>query len=1490
MSSVGVGSFAQFLASFDPDPHVRGKQFEKAVKWLLLNDPKHKRKYKNVWLWDEFPDRTGPDIGIDVVAQGHDNSLCAIQAKCFDSGRDIPKSEIDSFISAASPRKYAHRMLVATTDGLSANARKTLRDNNVEWILRSALESLESFWPETFSSLGAPRTISKYVPRTHQAQAINDVSAGLQTASRGQLIMACGTGKTLTALWITERLDSSCTLVLVPSLSLLSQTLSEWTTHANNNWEYICVCSDETVNKSDDSIVISVNEIPAVTTKPADIAKFLKTRGRKIVFSTYQSSAQVAKAQKLAGKKFDLTIADEAHRLTGKNDAEFATVLDAKKIPTKKLLFMTATPRTYTPAIKQTASDRGVEISSMDDEKVFGKELHKLSFGQAIEQDLLTDYRVVIVGVTDPQVQELIERRELVSVGGKVETDARTLAAHIGLAKAVKDYDLKKTISFHGRIKTAQAFAQDFPKIVEWMPDDHKPSGTFWADTITGAMNSSERRILLDKLKADIPNQHSLLSNARCLTEGIDVPALDAVAFIDPRSSQVDVIQAVGRAIRRSSNKTLGTIVLPVLIPSDVDAETAVEDSAFKPIWGIINALRAHDEKLADALDELRTNLGREKSIQDEMPKKVILDLPLQIDALPFDFASNLNLQLLERTTESWNYWYGKLVSYVALNGHASPPKPKRGKDQLAGWVVGQRQKHRKGILNSERVALLEKLPGWRWSVIEESWEEFFELLKEFADEYGHSSVPQGAPSRRPKGPRLYKGMRLSSWVNTQRTKFNKDQLDQDLVQKLESVKGWTWDPKNQKFQAGFNALQEYVTKNKTSWVNRGTKFRYLDKEIDLGSWCFTVKAKKKQGRLTPNQIKSFEQFSDWSWNRKKDDDFNDWLILLKAFANENGHALVPAKTKFRGQSLGGWVNTQRTRYNDGLLDEDRIKGLESVKGWSWRPYDDAWFKFYFEVLEIAKKLGTIKLFQEVNSESRHQKAWINRQRKLYEKKTLANDKIAALEKIPGWSWEYKDVNVEGWNSAIQKLRDYVTEFNELPRRSVVYKSFKLGDWVKGRRTDYNAGRISEARVKELESIPGWTWDPFGDAWNQTFRRLETIAAKSPSGLPKTFPDRYLSGWVTKQRKLYAAQELPKDKVKKLQELKGWKWSNEDQKNDQWMEMHSHLTEFVRQNGHARVRDKSVHNGINLGTWVSVQRRRYGTKTITKEQSALLERLKKWSWDPIEDDWKESHQEFIAFVNKNNGKRPRVHIPEEYELAQWVGVQRSAYKAKKMAPERIRKLNQTKHWSWDPVDDIWQKTYEEVSKFVKKHKRLPVKHLPSEKILGNWVNTQRARMKKGIITKEQIGLLEKIDHWTWDPFADLWDTSLSALRTFTKREGHPQVPQRHKENGIDLGSFVNGRRTEFKKGKLSKERIKQLEALPGWSWNPKQDAWEQKFAQLQKYVKTHGNAKVPEHYKVDGVQLGKWVGKQRQIHRVGGHSSEQTRRLESLTGWSWSII
>jgi predicted helicase len=323
----------------------------------------------------------------------------AVQAKCVDESRSIPKSELDSFVSAASPVIFDHKMLVATTDGLSANARQMIDDQRVTKIMLGYLETCIDAWPSSIDHLYEHPVQPKASPRPYQELAIAEVTAGLSNYDRGQLIMACGTGKTLTALWITEQLKPAVTLVLVPSLNLLSQTLLEWAKKTNSTWSYLCVCSDETVNKSDDQLISTVDELPTfkVTTNPDEIATFLKHDGARIIFATYQSSARVAQAQQITGTTFNLVICDEAHRLTGKTDADYSTALDNSKIVAEKRLFMTATPRTYTPAAKSKAEDRGVEITSMDDETVYGPVLHKLSFGEAIKQDLLSDYRVLIV-------------------------------------------------------------------------------------------------------------------------------------------------------------------------------------------------------------------------------------------------------------------------------------------------------------------------------------------------------------------------------------------------------------------------------------------------------------------------------------------------------------------------------------------------------------------------------------------------------------------------------------------------------------------------------------------------------------------------------------------------------------------------------------------------------------------------------------------------------------------------------------------------------------------------------------------------------------------------------------------------------------------------------------------------------------------------------------------------------------------------------------
>ena len=516
-----------------------GKQFERVCKWFLETDPRYSDRLVNVWLWDDWPGRWGPDCGIDLVAEDRDGKNWAIQAKCYDPNYSVTKRDIDSFLSESSNENIHHRLLIATTDQVGKNARGVIhRSLNISQLLLQDLKTAPVVWPSNPARLrgGGPRKPVKRWP--HQTQAINNVTKNL--GKRGQMISACGTGKTLAALWISERLEAKRTLVLLPSLTLLSQTVSEWLANTKEPFAYLPVCSDDTVSRGNDAAVMFTSDLEyPVTTNPDDIATFLRKRGRKVVFSTYQSSPQIAEAQtrnRVPG--FDLVIADEAHRCAGKVSSAYGTVLDDEAIRSKKRLFMTATPRTYTARVQKKADDEGIEVASMDDEDVFGPVVHQLNFGEAIEKGLLTDYQVVVVGVDEGRYKQMVDQRRIIKTDKDIRTDAKTLAKHVALAKAIRDYDLRRTITFHSRINTASSFANMLPKVVSWMPPRHQPKVELVTDHVSGEMTTGERNRRLNRLRNIESGQSAVLTNAQCLSEGIDVPTLDGVAFIDPRRSQ----------------------------------------------------------------------------------------------------------------------------------------------------------------------------------------------------------------------------------------------------------------------------------------------------------------------------------------------------------------------------------------------------------------------------------------------------------------------------------------------------------------------------------------------------------------------------------------------------------------------------------------------------------------------------------------------------------------------------------------------------------------------------------------------------------------------------------------------------------------------------------------------------------------------------------------------------------------------------------------
>jgi superfamily II DNA or RNA helicase len=795
-----TGLFSDFYRSLDPDPGIRGRQFEHFVKWFLTADPEWSTQVDQVWLWHEYPDRWGADCGIDLVFRHRNGEHWAVQAKCYSPDHDITKHDVDKFLSESNRPCITHRLLIATTDRIGTNARQVCdaQEKPVVRFLLSDFEKSALEYPSDFDSLPQAKRKPRPQPRDHQREAIDAVVQGFQTAERGQLIMACGTGKTYVTLWVREQLAAQRTLVMVPSLGLLAQILREWTFAASIPFEVLCVCSDQTVGaRGSDEAIHSVADLAfPVTSDAAEVKRFLGGEGCRVVFSTYQSSSVIAAAQADAGiPAFDLVVADEAHRCAGKAGSDFTAILDNAQIRSTKRLFATATPRTYSSTGHKATEDRGVEVVGMDNTALFGEVLHALPFGKAIERKLLTDYRVVIIGVDDPTIAQWIAKRELVSTGTGIETDSESLAAQIGLLKAIKDYDLKRVISFHSRVNRAETFASDMRQVMDWISDEHRPSGSLRTDFVSGNMPAGRRKVKLDQLKALSADERGVLSNARCLSEGVDVPSLDGVAFIDPRSSQVDIIQAVGRAIRLSPDKKAGAIVLPVFIRAGEDAVSTIEASNFKPIWDVLNALKAHDDVLACELDQLRTELGRKPGscVSADGLRKVVVELPAHVEKA---IGSVLRTHLVERATESWNFWFGLLETFVEQEGHARVPLDHVTTSGYRLWSWVSRQRTLSNDLSCERRLRLEALPGWSWNANDAKWEEGFLHLKEFSDREGHAYVPTKFAAD---------GYPLGIWTTAQRNQF--DELPPERKVRLESLPTWTRDSLDQWIEESFEAL-----------------------------------------------------------------------------------------------------------------------------------------------------------------------------------------------------------------------------------------------------------------------------------------------------------------------------------------------------------------------------------------------------------------------------------------------------------------------------------------------------------------------------------------------------------------------------------------------------------------------------------------------------------------------------------------------------------
>ena len=627
------------------DYRDRGDKFERLVRSYLTTDPNWASQFSDVWLWKDYPNRgVRGDTGIDLVAKDRfTGELTAIQCKFYDPEHTVAKADVDGFIAASPAPEFSNRLLVHTCR-IGPTAQQTLAAQTppVRTLDPHVMDRADIQWAE-FQVEYPDRMVHKSgrkTPFLYQREAMADVAAGFQTSDRGKLIMACGTGKTYTSLQIMQDQTpaDATVLFLVPSIALLDQTLREWKRDADEDFRALAVCSDVKVgkNKAEEDISTTDLLIPATT----DASRLVSQRrmakdynGRTVVFSTYQSIDVIHEAQQMGFDEFDLIICDEAHRTTGataagQEQSAFTKIHSNSFVAGAKRLYMTATPKVFDDNTKKKADENSVVVASMDDERLFGPEFHRLGFGKAVAQGLLTDYKVLVLAVDETSVNNHLQGL-LTDEEGELGIDdvAKIVGCWNGLSRRGQEDDdgatapraMQRAVAFASNIKESKRVASMFEKITEKLAStaDGEDRLVCRAEHVDGGMNVAERSAKLNWLEATPEeNEARILTNARCLSEGVDVPSLDAVLFLNPRNSQVDVVQSVGRVMRRAQGKDYGYIILPVGVPVGTSPEQALKDSKkYKVIWSVLNALRSHDDRFEATVNKIDLNQGRGEKI-----------------------------------------------------------------------------------------------------------------------------------------------------------------------------------------------------------------------------------------------------------------------------------------------------------------------------------------------------------------------------------------------------------------------------------------------------------------------------------------------------------------------------------------------------------------------------------------------------------------------------------------------------------------------------------------------------------------------------------------------------------------------------------------------------------------------------------------------------------------------------------------------------------
>ncbi|MEU6713048.1 Helicase associated domain protein [Nonomuraea sp. NPDC046802] len=881
----------------------------------------------------------------------------------------------------------------------------------------------------------------------HQADAVDAACGHLAAGGRSNIVMACGTGKTIVGAETSRRLaPAGRVLVVVPTIALADQTATGYARHlADQAGRIIAVCSDKHAARTAAELRHDLEQIGGLsTTDPAELLARLTQPDRTTVITTYQSLPVIAATMRAGAAPWDLIVIDEAHRSAGRADRAWSLIHDDRAIPAQRRLYMTATPRLMN-------SDQ-FDTFSMDDTAVYGQEVYRLPFVEAIEKRLLADYRLVVAVVTDAEIAELTASNSVVQLNGH-PMPASMLAAQVALLKAAHTHDLHRVITYHHRVAKAQQFAVTLHAAAALLSPAEQLDRPVFGDHVNGGHSAEHRRQVLRKLEL-AGNRLVVISNARVLAEGVDVPELDGVMFADPRDSTTDVVQAVGRALRRgTSGSKIATIVVPILINEAESPEAALEGSQFDVVYRVVRALRAHDERLADELDENRIRLTREDPHQPGNVHELPEWLQVVGHAVTPEFARALLVRTVHLTTSTWLDSYALAAAYRREHGHVDIPADHVTEDgrALGTWLVQQRQRYRRNALSARQVRLLEEL-GITWNILDARWEEGIAHARAYRAEHGHLHMPTQyeCPD----------GYQLGPWLTAVRNRKREGKLQPERVAELEQL-GIVWHVFEGRWQYHLDALDAWIAEQGTEVPQTAT----TSDGVRVGNWLSNQRQKAKNGTLSEAQKTALEQrgvllnalAARWQANFEQ----------LAAHLKEHGGNSVP-----KNHPLEEWVNRQRDQYRRGELPQERMDLLRNA-GFSFDPYADEYVAFLAAARSFAAREGHLTVPTEHRENGLRLAAWINNRRTEYRRGVLAPERVTELE-ATGIVW---DPHVQDWRDGLADCQDFHAEHGHLdiPPKTSGRRIKALTAWLERRRREYHCGELPEDRIKALEAT-GMQW------------------------------------------------------------------------------------------------------------------------------------------------------------------------------------------------------------------------------------------------------------------------------------------------------------------------------------------------------------------------------------------------------------------------------